>query len=116
MFVFIIQGAEIWWKLYTEPLSLSSTFQNSSNHVNQGLWAGIQRFYQTDPSVLSPNITVLASKVRSEDFVLFTYHLNLLDMFKGDCDLVVKEVDFGSNMVSHVLPKRSALWKPLSDV
>ena len=92
------------------------TLQSSTHPVYQDLWAGIQRFYQTDPSVLSFSNSELANKVRNEDFVFFTYRLNAMDLFKEDCDVVMKEADFGAVMMSPVLPKGSALIKPLSDM
>ena len=58
----------------------------------------------------------MADKVRSENFVLFTAKANSLKMFVNDCDIVLRDTELLTYMLAPILPKGSALTRPLSDV
>ncbi|XP_070180444.1 glutamate receptor ionotropic, delta-1-like [Littorina saxatilis] len=90
--------------------------QNVNQSVNAALWAGIQGFAERDPDVNSEDIDTLAAKVRDEDFVLFVVGTNAMTLFAGDCSLLVVQAGMTRTMSSLVLPKGSALTKPLSEL
>ena len=90
--------------------------QSSSDPVYEELWTGIQRFLLSDPTVLSNDATILLNKVRSENFVLFSYHHTSVSMFGRDCNIEIVEVEVKTILISLNLPKGSALVKPLNDM
>ena len=91
-------------------------FKNSTDAVYKGLWSGIQRFQKSDPVVLSVNTSALANEVRSGSFVFIASRADTLEMFTDNCDIVLQDTVLLNIMQSPILPKGSALTKPLSDM
>ena len=91
-------------------------FKSSTDAVYKGLWSGIQRFQKSDPAVLSVNTSALAIKVRSDNFVLIASRADALEMFADNCDIVLQDTVLLSIVQAPLLPKGSALTKPLSDM
>nr|KAG5712317.1 hypothetical protein BaRGS_023896 [Batillaria attramentaria] len=91
-------------------------FGNSSLALTFQVWNGIQRFSATDKDVLSQNITRLADKVRTENFVWLITAIDATQILGKDCDIEVVAAGVKQITYSLVLPKGSALTKPLSDV
>ena len=96
--------------------SFLSCLQNSTDSVYQGLWSGIQRFQKSDATVLSLDVSVMTNKVRSENFVLLLPETDSLNMFADDCNIILQDTTLLTRMQAPILPKGSALAKPLADV
>ena len=91
-------------------------FQNSTDSVYQGLWSSIQRFQKSDPTILSLNVSAMAKKVRTENFVLLLPETDSLNMFADDCNIILQDTSLPIRMQAPIVPKSSVLAKPLSDV
>ena len=90
--------------------------QTSNDTIYRALWEGIQRFSLTDPGVLGTSSQTLAEKVRSQDFVLFGSELSMRSLLGDDCRVAIVDAGMRQALLSPVLPKGSALTKPLSDL
>nr|KAG5688950.1 hypothetical protein BaRGS_031349 [Batillaria attramentaria] len=72
--------------------ALTVFLQRSNETILRDVWAGMKRFEAEDPDVFSENITKLAEKVVSEDFVLFQSEVFAMSLFGDECDVAVVPV------------------------
>ncbi|KAK7471509.1 hypothetical protein BaRGS_00035848, partial [Batillaria attramentaria] len=96
--------------------ALTVFLQRSNETILRDVWAGMKRFEAEDPDVFSENITKLAEKVVSEDFVLFQSEVFAMSLFGDECDVAVVPVGIKASMVSIAFPKGSSLVRPFTDI
>ncbi|XP_070181288.1 glutamate receptor 1-like [Littorina saxatilis] len=97
--------------------SIMLVFKESNDTINQKVWAGLQRFQGEGHNVLTPDPMQLVRRVATTDekLVVITPE-TMVTSLRGDCDVEVVEVKLNSGRSGPVLPKGSALVRPLSDL
>ncbi|XP_062567755.1 glutamate receptor ionotropic, kainate glr-3-like [Saccostrea cucullata] len=90
-------------------------FNTSTVETLQAVWAGIKRFNETDPEVLSPDPNVHIAKMYREKYVYFGDKV-YMDIRKSNrCALMTAEEEIPNNYYAVGLPNNSLYTKIFSD-